>query len=49
MPGDDAILVVYQINAHYSTHARDGACRCINYGLRFVKSIPINDSLKKAV
>ena len=49
MPGNDVILVAYQINAHYNTYARDGACHCINYGVRFVKSIPINDSLKEAI
>ena len=48
-PGNNAILMVYQINTHYNTQARNGACRRINYGLRFVKSIPINDSLKEAV
>ena len=29
-PGNDAILVVYQINARYNTYARDGAFRRIN-------------------
>ena len=29
-PGNDAILMVYQINAHYNTYARDGAFRHIN-------------------
>ena len=29
-PGNGAILVVYQINAHYNTYARDGAFRRIN-------------------
>ena len=28
--GNDAILVVYQLNAHYNTYARDGAFRRIN-------------------
>ena len=49
MPNNNAILMVYQINACYNTHARDGTCRHINYGLRFVKSTPINDSLMEAV
>ena len=47
-PGNDAILVVYQINAHYNTYARDGIL-LYQLGLYFVKSIPINDSLKEAV
>ena len=29
-PGNDAILVVYQINARYNTYARDSAFRRIN-------------------
>ena len=29
-PGNDAILVVYQINARYNTYARDSAFRSIN-------------------
>ena len=29
-PGNDAILVVYQINARYNTYACDGAFHCIN-------------------
>ena len=29
-PGNDAILVAYQINAHYNTYACDGAFRHIN-------------------
>ena len=29
-PGNEAILVVYQINAHYNTYAHDGAFRRIN-------------------
>ena len=41
-PGNNAIFVVYQINACYNIYARDGA-------LRFVKSTPINNSLKEAV
>ena len=48
-PGNHAILVAYQINAHYNTYACDGVFCCINYGLRFVKSTPINDSLKEAM
>ena len=40
--------MAYQINTRYNTHARDGACHRISYGLRFVKSTPINDSLKEA-
>ena len=32
MPGNDAILVEYQINVRYNTHARDGAA--INDSLR---------------
>ena len=47
-PGNDAILVVHQINAHYNTYARDGILP-YQLGLYFVKSIPINDSLKEAV
>ena len=49
MPGNDAILMAYQINARYNTHACDDTRRHINYSLRFIKSIPINDSLKEAV
>ena len=45
-PGNDAILVVYQINARYNTYTCDGLYQL---GLRFVKSTPINDSLKEAV
>ena len=30
MPGNDAILVVYQIKARYNTYAHDGAFRHIN-------------------
>ena len=30
MPGNNAILVVYQVNARYNTYARDGAFRRIN-------------------
>ena len=48
-PGNDAILVAYQINARYNTYANDGIFYHINYGLRFVKSTPINNSLKEAV
>ena len=40
--GNDAILVAYQINARYNTYARAK-------GLCFVKSIPVNDSLKEAI
>ena len=29
-PGNDAILMVYQVNAHYNTYARDGTFHCIN-------------------
>ena len=29
-PGNDAILVVYQINTHYNTYARDSTLRHIN-------------------
>ena len=29
-PGNDAILVVYQINAHYNTYAHDGTFRRVN-------------------
>ena len=29
-PGDNAILVVFQINARYNTYARDGAFCSIN-------------------
>ena len=45
IPGNDAIVVAYLINAHYNTY---GHC-CINKGLHFVKSIPINDFLKEAI
>ena len=45
-PGNDAILVVYQINARYNTYTRDGA---LSLGLRFVKSTPIYNSLKEAI
>ena len=48
-PGNNTIFVAYQINARYNTHARDGAFHGINYSLHFVKSIPINDSLKEAI
>ena len=48
-PGNDAILVAYQINTHYNIYARDGMCHHINYSLRFVTSTPINNSLKEAV
>ena len=41
-PGNDALLVAYQINISYNTHARDSK-------LFFVKSIPINDSLKETI
>ena len=47
-PGNDAILVVYQINAHYNTYACDGILS-YQLGLHFVKSTPINDSLKEAI
>ena len=30
MPGNDAILMVYQINARYNTYASDCAFHCIN-------------------
>ena len=40
MPGNNAILVAYQINGHCNTYAHD-VC--------FVKSIPINDPLKEAI
>ena len=30
MPGNNAILVVYQINARYNTYTHDGAFRHIN-------------------
>ena len=46
---DDTILVAYQINTRYNTYASNGTFRRINYGLHFVKSTPINDSLKEAV
>ena len=49
MPGNNVIFMAYQINVCYNTHARDGACCHINYGLCFVKSITINNSLKEAV
>ena len=47
-PGNNAILMVYQINACYDTYACDGIPP-YQLGLRFVKSTPINDSLKEAV
>ena len=47
MPGNDAILVVYQINARYNTYAHDSVP--YQLGLCFVKSTPINNSLKEAV
>ena len=49
MPGNNAILMAYQINIRYNTRARDGTCHHINYCLRFVKSTPINNSLKEAI
>ena len=49
MPGNDAILMAYQINTCYNTYAHDGTFRRINLGLHFVKSTPINNSLKEAV
>ena len=41
-PGNNAILVVYQINARYNTYAHDSA-------FHFVKSTPTDDSLKEVV
>ena len=48
-PGNNTILVAYQINARYNTYAHDSAFYHINYGLYLVKSIPINDYLKEAI
>ena len=48
-PGNDAILVVYQINARYNTYAGDGTFRLYQLGLCFVKLTPINNSLKETV
>ena len=41
----DAILMAYQINTRFNTYARD----TYQLGLRFVKSTPINNSLKEAI
>ena len=49
MPSNDAIRAACQIIARYNTNACDSTLQHINLGLCFVKSIPINDSLKEAV
>ena len=41
MPGNNAILVVYQINTRYNTYAPKGLC--------VVQLILINDSLKEDI
>ena len=46
MPGNDAILVVYQINTRYNTYARIPPYQL---GVHYVKSTPINNSLKEAI
>ena len=48
IPGNDTILMAYQINIHYNTYAHDRTFCCIDYSLCFVKLTPINDSLKEA-
>ena len=47
MPGNDAILMAYQINAHYNTYACDSPQYQLELAL--YKSIPINGSLKEAI
>ena len=49
MLGNDTMLMVYQINACYTTYACDSAFPHINYSLHFVKSTQINNSLKEAI
>ena len=48
MPGNDGILVAYQINTHYNTYAHDGIPP-YQLGPAIVKLTPINDSLKEAI